>query len=159
MQGVGKFVTLFLYFQTCQRLTDRDMQREDRLQRESINRQLEEMRNELRKTPRHSNIASSNYPRVPVENNNVVGDDGRESVQAEAIAETPKVSLFTIFTYYFWIQFVAILLLLLNSIYLLLDKGCCSYCSYLLFVDLVCCMFTIYTYVVSGFSLILLTTL
>ena len=54
------------------------------------------MRNELRKTPRYSDIASFNYPRVPVENNNVVGNDGIESVQAEAVAETPKVSLFTI---------------------------------------------------------------
>ena len=139
MQGVGKFVTPSLYFQTCQRPADRDRQREDRLWRESINRQLEEMRNELRKTPRHSDIASSSYPRVPGENNNVVGDDGIESVQAEAVAETTKVSLFTIF-------------LIISRFSLLLDKGCCSYCSYMLFVDLVCCMFTIYTYVLSGVS-------
>ncbi|KAK9187084.1 hypothetical protein WN944_018474 [Citrus x changshan-huyou] len=90
MQGVGKFVTPSLYFQTCQRPADRNRQREDRLWRESINRQLEEMRNELRKTPRHSDIASSSYPRMPVENNNAVGDDGIEFVQAEAVAETPK---------------------------------------------------------------------
>ena len=154
MQGVGKFVTSSLYFQTCQGPSDRDRQIEDRLWRESINRQLEEIRNELRKTPRHLDIASSSYPRVLVENNNAVGDDGIEFVQAEAVVETPKVSLFTIFTYYFWIFFVAILLLLFNCTYLLLDKGCCSYCSYMLLVDIVCCMFTIYTYVVSGFSLI-----
>ncbi|GAY53699.1 hypothetical protein CUMW_151080, partial [Citrus unshiu] len=79
MQGVGKFVTSSLYFQTCQSPADRDRQKEDRLWRESINRQLEEMRNELRKTPRHSDIASSSYPCMPGENNNVVGDDDIES--------------------------------------------------------------------------------
>ena len=92
IQGMGKFVTMSLYFQTCQRPADRDRQRENHLWRESINRQLEEMR----KTHRHSDIASSNYPRVPVENNNAVGDDGLEFVQAETVAETPRVSLFTI---------------------------------------------------------------
>ena len=93
MQGVGKFVTSSMYFQTFQRPADREREREDRLWKESTNCQLEEMRNELRKIPRHSDIASSSYPHVPVENNNVVGDDGINSVKVEAATETPKVSL------------------------------------------------------------------
>ena len=103
MQGVGKFVTPSMYFQTFQRPADRDRERDDRLWKESINWQLEEMRNELRKTPRHLDIANSNYLRVPIENNNAVEDDGIDSVKTEAATKAPKVRLFTIFAYYFWI--------------------------------------------------------
>ena len=41
MQGVGKFVTPSMYFQTFQRPTNKDRERDDRLWKESINRQLE----------------------------------------------------------------------------------------------------------------------
>lgn len=61
------------------------------------------MRNELRATLRHLDIASSSYPCVPAENNNALEDDNMDCVEAEATAETPKVSLFTVFTYYLWI--------------------------------------------------------
>lgn len=55
------------------------------------------------KTPHYSDIVGSSYSCVLVENNNIVEDDGMDSIEAEAAAETPKVSLFTIFTNYFWI--------------------------------------------------------
>lgn len=50
------------------------------------------MRNEVRKTPFHSNITSSNYPRIHVENNNALENDVVNYIEAEATAKAPKVS-------------------------------------------------------------------
>lgn len=100
MQGVGKFIMLFIYFQTFQRPDDKERERKHCLWRESINCQMEKMRNELRKTPRHSNIASSSYLCAPVEKNNAIEDYGINCMEVGATAETPKVRLSTIFTYF-----------------------------------------------------------
>lgn len=77
MQGIDKFITSTMYVQASQRPANRER---DHLWKESINRQTEEMRNELRKMPRHLDITSSAYPLIPGQNNNALEDDGMNCI-------------------------------------------------------------------------------
>ena len=61
MQGTGKFVTLFLYFDTsrsCDPMEKDRLKLDDWLEKHNAN--IEELQKEIRRKPRHSDIDNSN---------------------------------------------------------------------------------------------------